>query len=380
MLPKILQVGKFYPPDVGGIERVMQDICEGMNKKGFICDVLCSNSKSHFGLDILESKARIYRTKSYGKLAKTSITPQMIYFLKTIGKSYDIIHLHLPDPMANLALLLANPKDKIIILHWHSDIIKQKYLLKLYKPLQTWLLKRADFIIGTTPKYIQESTFLQDFHNKCVAIPLGTTPVVPSVTKAKIPKNPKMLITMGRFVQYKGFEYAIRAMEFLPDDYHLCIGGSGELESSLKNLIAMLKLENKISFLGFIANEDLPRFYQESGIFILPSITKNEAFGLVQIEAMSYGVPVISCDIKGSGVPWVNENGYSGIIVPPKNPKALAQAVLKISSNYEFYSRNAFLRFQTHFTKDKMLDSIQELYIQAFNSQNYLKSSTKLLP
>lgn len=363
--PKILQVGKFYPPAIGGIETTMQDICEGLNARGFICDVLCSHSMRHFRLDILDSKARIYRTKSYGKLANTSITPQMIYFLKNIGKTYDIIHLHLPDPMANLALLCANLSDKIIIVHWHSDIIKQKYLLQLYKPLQSWLLKRADIIIGTSPKYITQSPFLQHYQNKCIAIPSGVQNPKPTKTPPKC--EPKLLFALGRLVSYKGFEYAIKMMQYLPQDYRLCIGGKGELESSLKSLVSALNLENRVSFLGFIDDWELPNLYRKSAIFILSSITKNEAFGLVQAEAMSYGVPVVSCAIEGSGVDWVNQNGYSGIVVPPKDSKALAQAVLEISKNYEFYSTNALRRFQAHFTKDKMIDSLKDLYIRLIN-------------
>lgn len=361
-IPKILQVGKFYPPIVGGIETTMQDICNGINASGLTCDVLCSNSIKSFQLDILDSKARIYRTKSYGKVANTSITPQMIYFLKNIGKSYDIIHLHLPDPMANLALLCANLHNKIVILHWHSDIIKQKYLLQVYKPLQSWLLKRANVIIGTSPKYIEQSKTLQAYKHKCISIPLGTTPPILNLSTKH--QNPKMLLAIGRLVKYKGFEYAIKMMQYLPQDYCLCIGGKGELESSLKALVSSLNLKHRIFFLGFVADKDLPELYAKSGIFILSSITKNEAFGLVQIEAMSHGVPVVSCSIEGSGVDWVNQNGYSGIVVPPKDPKALAQAVLEISKNYDFYSKNAIQRFQEHFTKEKMISSLKDLYIR----------------
>lgn len=361
-VPKILQVGKFYPPVVGGIETTMQDICNGINASGLTCDVLCSNSIKSFQLDILDSKARIYRTKSYGKVANTSITPQMIYFLRNIGKTYDIIHLHLPDPMANLALLCANLHDKIVILHWHSDIIKQKYLLQLYKPLQSWLLKRANVIIGTSPKYIKQSPFLKAYQDKCVAIPSGIQS--PQSIQSSPIRNPKLLFALGRLVGYKGFEYAIKMMQYLPQDYCLCIGGKGELESSLKALVSDLNLNHRISFLGFIADKDLPELYAKSGIFILSSITKNEAFGLVQIEAMSHGVPVVSCSIEGSGVDWVNQNGYSGIVVPPKDPKALAQAVLEISKNYDFYSKNAIQRFQEHFTKEKMISSLKDLYIR----------------
>lgn len=359
---KILQLGKFYPPDMGGIERTMSDIVEGMNERGEICDVLCSNSKAKFSLDITPSHSRIYRTKSYGLLARTSITPQMIYFLRAFLSGYDIIHVHLPDPMANLALRLSNLKDKIIILHWHSDIIKQKHLLKLYKPLLSWLLERADSIIATSPNYVRESEFLKLYPNKCAIIPSGINPH--SALESPTQKDTKLLFALGRFVEYKGFEYAIRALKFLPKEYCLLLGGSGPMENELKKLVKELGLEKRVEFLGFIADEELPRFYEKVGVFVLSSITKNEAFGLVQIEAMAHSVPVVSCEIKGSGVSFVNENGVSGFVVPPKNPQAIAQAVLTISQNYDFYATNARARFVKHFTKDKMLDSLQGLYYE----------------
>ena len=373
-VPKILQVGKFYPPTLGGIERVMQDICDGINASGLTCDVLCSNSIKSFQLDILDSKARIYRTKSYGKVANTSITPQMIYFLKNIGKAYDIIHLHLPDPMANLALLCANLHDKIVILHWHSDIIKQKYLLQLYKPLQSWLLKRANVIIGTSPKYIKQSKTLQAYKHKCVSIPLGTTP--PTLNLSTKHQDLKMLLVMGRLVKYKGFEYAINMMQYLPEDYRLSINGDGDLKAELQSLIEKLGLTQRVSIKspGFLSNKQLQEIYAEHGILILPSLSKNESFGLVQIEAMSHGVPVVSCSIEGSGVDWVNQNGYSGIVVPPKDPKALAQAVSEISKNYDFYSKNAIQRFQEHFTKEKMISSLRDLYIRLMDQSTNDKS------
>ena len=363
MLPKILQLGKFYPPNVGGIERVMQDICDGMNARGLICDVLCSSSSYNFSYEMLESRARIYRTKSFGKFASTSITPQMIFTLQKLIKAYDIIHLHLPDPMANLALLFANSRNKIIIIHWHSDIIKQKYLLNLYAPLQSWLLTRADKIIGTSPKYIAESAFLQPYHDKCISIPIGIESAAPF---SKSNREPKKLFALGRLVPYKGFEYAIEAMQYLPD-HHLYIGGEGILYSKLQAQIKRLHLEHQVTLLGFLDAKEIIKHYKSSSVFLFPSITKNEAFGIAQIEAMSYGLPVISCSIKGSGVDWVNQNNTTGIVVPPRNPQAIANAIATIEKDYQGFSTRAQQRFASCFSKEVMLDSIQALYLQAYD-------------
>jgi len=168
---KILQLGKFYPPAVGGIERLLYDITEGLNQAGTKCDVLCSNNKNIYEENDINGY-KVYRVKSYGKYFSTSITPQMIFKLKEIQKNYDIIDIHLPDPMANLTVFLAKPKAKII-LHWHSDIVKQKKLLRLYKPFLKGLLKKADKIIVATPQHIESSVLLKDFKDKCEIIPYG---------------------------------------------------------------------------------------------------------------------------------------------------------------------------------------------------------------
>ena len=127
---KILQLGKFYPPSIGGIQLVMYDITETINKnKDIECDVLCSNDVNLYTEEVINNY-RVFRTKTFGTYFATSATPQMIFKLRNIISEYDIIHLHLPDPMANLALFFANTKNKKVILHWHSDIIKQKYIKK----------------------------------------------------------------------------------------------------------------------------------------------------------------------------------------------------------------------------------------------------------
>jgi len=365
---RVLQLGKYYPPDIGGIEKVMYDITEALNEKNIKCDVLCSNSINEYKEEIINGY-KIYRTKSYGKFASTSITPQMIFKLREIISDYDIIHVHFPDPMANIALMLSNHKNKKIILHWHSDIIKQKNLLKLYLPFQNWLLKRADAIIATTPKYIEESKYLQKYKEKCVSIPIGIDKI--KSNKNEILKiknrysNKKIIFSLGRLIYYKGFEYLIKAAQYLDNEYVILIGGTGHLKDILKKIIIKNNLENKVKLLGRIKDEEKGNYYEACDVFCLSSIEKSEAFGIVQIEAMSFGKPIIATKIKGSGVDWVNENGITGINVESKNSKAIAEAIKFLTNNKEIYNQfsyNAKYRFQKIFTKEKMIDSIINLY------------------
>ena len=371
---KVLQFGKFYPPDVGGIETAIYNITEELNKKGIKCDVLCSNSKREYKKEIIDRgsyKYIVYRTKSYGKIASTSITPQMIFKLKEIIDNYDIIHLHHPDPMANFALFLVNPKKQKIVIHWHSDIIRQKFALKFYRPLLNWMLKKADVIIGSSTKYIEESEQLKKFKNKCVPIPYGIKKENLKINEEKIKEikkkfeNKKIIFSLGRFIYYKGFEYLIESSKYLPDDYIIVIGGDGELRKKYEKLIMNNNLLNKVFLIGKIPQTHLGSYYKACDLFCLPSIEKSEAFGLVIVEAMSFGKPVVATNIKGSGVSWVNQNGVTGLNVEPKNPKALADAIRFICENPEIYikmSKNALKRFEEEFTVEKEILKILKIY------------------
>ena len=367
---KVLQLGKFHPPDIGGMETVIYDIAECLNKSGIECDVLCSNSAYEYKEEIINGY-KVFRTKTFGNYFSTSITPQMIFKLRDIISEYDIIHVHLPDPMANLSLFFANIKNKKIVIHWHSDIIKQKYLLKLYEPLQKWLLNKADKIIATTPKYMEESKYLKNYKEKCVVIPIGidenrlnSDPVILNKLKKKY-RNKKIIFSLGRLSYYKGFEYLINSAKYLDDSYMILIGGDGELKNKLQKIIDNEKLNDKVELLGKIAQSELGSYFQFCNVFCLPSIAKSEAFGVAQIEAMRFGKPIVATKIKGSGVDWVNQHGVTGLNVDFMNSKQLAQAFIDILKNDILYNKlkeGAKTRFINNFKRSKMVSLIIKLY------------------
>ena len=371
---KILHIGKFYPPYFGGIEKVNYDIVEGLNAEGIQTDVLCSNHIK--GDTFSEIFYKIYRTHTLKVIASTPLSFSLIRTLNKIQNNYDIIHVHLPNPMANLAVFLTHPKSKII-LHWHSDIIKQKKILKLYSPLQTWLLKRADKIVITTPTYLEGSDSLKKYINKIVCIPIGIDSKelfidqnILNVLKNKYQGN-KVVFSLGRLIYYKGFEYLIDAARFLPNDIIILIAGIGELKEKLQDQIFNHNLQNKVKLLGKIPFEELGAYYELCDIFSLPSTERSEAFGVVQIEAMAFEKPIISTSIKGSGVDWVNLNNISGIIVPPKDSKKLAEAITELLTNenkYQQLSIGAKKRYEEIFTKEKMVHSFKKLYQEILES------------
>lgn len=371
---KILQIGKFYPI-IGGVEKVMYDIVEGMSERiDMCCDMLCA-SKNRHGEIVRINRAKIMCTPTWMKAFATMISPEMIIRLRQIKNDYDIIQIHHPDPMAALALWLSDYKGRVI-LHWHSDILKQKIALHFYKPLQDWLIKRADVIVGTTPKYLEASPFLQDKSLKKICIPIGTDAIFYDSVKVKSLrgryKGKKMVFSLGRLVEYKGYEYLVDAARYLPDDYLVLIGGSGPLKESLQSQIAQNALQEKVQLLGRVSDEDLPTYYTACDVYVMSSIWKTEAFGIVQIEAMSCGKPVVATKIPGSGVDWVNEDGVSGINVKPMDGKAIADAVIYILSDGERYanfSKGARDRYERLFQKEIMIDRFGSLYKSLMNSR-----------
>jgi len=365
---KVLQLGKFYPIR-GGVEKVMYDLMLGLSNDQVCCDMLCASTEEYPpGEVIINSFAKLIVVPTKIKLSATMLAPAMITKLRQIARNYDIIHIHHPDPMAALALFLSGFKGQVV-LHWHSDILKQKNLLKVYRPLQSWLINRATIIVGTTPVYVEESPFLQHVKHKLDYIPIGVEAIqanLPLVNSLRDKYKDKFVVfSLGRLVEYKGYEFLIKSAQFLDDKHKIIIGGKGPQHDFLQKLIHELGVQDKVELLGFVSDEEAHAYFEVCDVFTLSSIWKTEAFAIVQIEAMSCGKPIISTVIQGSGVHWVNKNDISGLTVPICNDEAIANAVKKLSENIEKYSslaEGSLNRYETLFTRDNMVAKCLQLY------------------
>lgn len=364
---RILQLGKFFPIK-GGVEKVEYDLMTGLSKHGINCDMLCAMTNGKGECMNINEYANLICCKSWKQIAGTTIAPSIITKLRKICNNYDIIHVHHPDPMACFALFLSGFKGKVI-LHWHSDIIKQKKLLKAYLPLQKWLIKRADLILGTTPVYVKESPHLRSHQNKCAWLPIGIDQIQIDNEGAEKVRNmypgKKIIFSVGRLVPYKGFNHLIEAAALLPDDYIVLIGGQGPLKEFLHKRIESKGINDKVKLLGFLTDEELYNHYGACSAFCLPSVMKTEAFGIVQIEAMSCGKPVIATNIPQSGVSWVNAHGVSGVNVTPGEATELADAIMHLlgeERTYTKYAQGALERFQQMFTFERMIDKCIKYY------------------
>ena len=381
---RILQLGKFYPIR-GGVEKVMWDFTEGLSLRGVDCDMLCAmlpsddvdeEQKSMAGREgrntviHLNPHGRVICVPAVAKKAATMISPAMVRWLRSHRGDYDIVHVHHPDPMAALALRLSGFKGKVIV-HWHSDILKQRLLFWFYKPLQDWMLRRAWKVVGTTPVYVHESPHLAAFQDKVAWVPIGVRPVEydparAAALRARFPGK-KIVFSLGRLVGYKGYAYLVAAARSLGDGYRVVIGGGGPLRDELNALIVAENVENIVYLQGYLSNEDVSAWYGACDLFVLSSIWKTEAFAIVQVEAMSCGKPVVATKIPGSGVSWVNGDGESGVNVEPCDADALAGAIKSLTGDeatYHDYSLGARRRYERMFTFDMMIDNVLKIYNQ----------------
>ena len=291
---RILQLGKFYPVR-GGVEKVMYDLLTGLAVRGIQCDMLCAYGEKGTAQIAVAPDCKIFCTKTLAKKYATMISPQMVSTLRRIASNYDIIHVHHPDPMAAIALRLSGYKGKVV-LHWHSDIVKQKKLLSFYQPLQQWLIHRADLIVGTTPVYIAASSYLKDVQHKCTYLPIGINAVKPDESQVAAIRfrypGRKIVFSLGRLVHYKGYKYLVEAAKYLDDSFMVLIGGTGVLRDELQQQIEREGVADRVRLLGYVADSELPAYYGACDIYCLSSFMKTEAFAIVQIEAMSWSSSV----------------------------------------------------------------------------------------
>ncbi|MFK3710742.1 glycosyltransferase [Leclercia adecarboxylata] len=358
---RILEISKLYPPFWGGIETVVYDISTVLNQEGYAVDVLCVSEKNNSSKEVIDN-VNVYRCANLVHLASTYISFEFIKFWQKIRNNYDVIHIHLPNPLALLAFLLFKPrKDSKIIVHWHSDIVKQKYLKIPFIPLQNYLLSRCYKIIATSHVYAEASEDLQKYLNKIEVIPIGideekmvATPEAVAHIKQRY-AGKFVIFSLGRHVYYKGFEYLIEAARYLDENHIILIGGQGELTQELEAKIKEYKLQDRVKMLGRISATELPAYFNAADVFCLPSVERSEAYGVVQLEAMACGTPVISTDIPGSGVAWVNKHDVTGLVVPVKNAQALAES-FNYLREHPINRSQVQEYFKQHYTRSKMVD------------------------
>ncbi|HEW97070.1 MAG: glycosyl transferase family 1 [Candidatus Parabeggiatoa sp. nov. 3] len=350
-MPRILHIGKFFPPFAGGIENFLADLMPAQADQGDIVAALVHDHQPRLSRFFSAVQAEslgeglIYRAPSYGRLLYAPVSPQFPFWLNRVLQEWkpELLHLHLPNTSAFFCLWLPRARRIPWIIHWHSDVIstlnqRLSMAYHVYRPFEQRLLAHAHTIIATSHPYLASSTALQPWQDKCKVIPLG-------IAKGRLPeptlqaqnwatqqwaKQTTRILTVGRLTYYKGHDVLIRAMAQI-DKAQLLIVGTGELRESLEKRIIELNLAHKVKLLGYCSDAELIALLASCDCFCLPSLERTEAFGVVLLEAMRYAKPIIASAIEGSGVPWVVKE--SGRLVPPQDISALREALQEMVDN-----------------------------------------------
>jgi len=358
---KIVQVNKLYSPWIGGIESVAKMVAEELNDKTEM-DVLVCQPKGK-GVKEKVNGVSVTRAGSLGILFSMPISFSYPFLVRKYVKQADIVILHEPFPLGDLSLLLSGFKGKLIV-WWHSDIIKQKKLLKLINPIIHGVLKRADVIFTTTEGSLNGSSYLPQYREKCCFVPYGidkdlylNAELKPILTDSLSDKNRKKVLFVGRLIYYKGADVLVKAFKKVRNA-ELFIVGTGADEEKLKNIAA--EMGDRVHFMGNLSDSDLKSAFADCDIFVLPSVAKSEAFGIVQLEAMIYGKPVINTSLDTS-VPYVSLDGETGVTVRAGNEEELSDAINKLADDDELrllYGRNAVSRVLSVFEKEAMINNV----------------------
>jgi rhamnosyl/mannosyltransferase len=319
------------------------------------------------------------RAASHGIVASVALAPSMPLIARRLHRQhrFDIVHLHFPDPLGQLTAM-SLPRSVKRVISWHSDIVKQRAALALYRPLLDPFVRDADAIIGATPQHFSSS------RQMVPGKPGQLREVIPygfdahafcwndaarrrRTALAAQPRRRPAIFTVGRHVYYKGFDVLIRALRSVDAD--LWIGGRGPLTESLRRAARDAGVAERVHFVGFIPDDELVAYYDACDIFCLPSTERAEQFGLVQLEAMHLGKPVVAT-LLGTGVEYVTLDEQTGLLVPPGDEAALAQALGRLLRDPTLRSRLGEAgrrRVDETFSCRQMVDATVDIYRRALN-------------
>lgn len=342
-MKRVLHISKYYYPFVGGVEQIARD-CVLALQNNVEQEIICFDHNPHSrdseevvdGVRIVRvGQQMLISSQAIGRTYGTQLKREIVHF------NPDVIIYHYPNPFVAHYLLRYIPANTQLIVYWHLDITRQKFLRKFFYGQNHRLLKRANKIVATSPNYIDGSPWLSQYREKCVVIPncIDETRLTINDNERKMAseikkKNKEKIICLavGRHVPYKGFEYLIKASKLLDDRFEIRITGEGPLTEKLHELA---KDDPKVHFLGLVSDDELKANLVACDIFCFSSITKNEAFGVALAEGMYFGHPAVTFTIPGSGVNYVNINRMTGIEVPNKNVKAYANAIITLGNDDE---------------------------------------------
>jgi glycosyltransferase involved in cell wall biosynthesis len=328
---RILHAYKIYRPDIeGGIPAVMSSLAQGSDAitTHSILSARRFGAARRYTLDGVPVEA----VASLGTLFSTPLAPGYIPAFVRRARSADVVVHHAPLPLNDAAILLGLPDDTALIVYWHADVIGYPSLRRLVAPLIRRALARADRIVVSGQPMIDHSEFLRPHAEKCAVLPYGMDldywRTLDADGRARADElerqQPRHIVALGRLVGYKGYDALIRAMQTV--DGHATIIGEGPLLADLQRQATELGVSSRIRFAGRLPRDEIKRLFHSAQVFAFPSVTEAEAFGIVQIEAMATGLPIVNTNLPTT-VPLVARHNLEALTVAPGDPQALSQAL-----------------------------------------------------
>jgi glycosyltransferase involved in cell wall biosynthesis len=361
---KLLHAAKFYPPAPGGMERMLGDLCDGTAREWEV-RVVAAGATTHT-IEERCGEVTVLRAAAWGSAHAVPLCPSLPFHLWR--SRADCVVLHEPNPVAGTALFLRTPAPRLLIWH-HSDLLRPRWAPHTYGRIQCALYRRADCVIVSSPALAAGSSLVQ-CARRIAVIPFGVDLEQYRRTDAasrgridalRARHEGPLVLFVGRLVYYKGVEVLLEAMTRCPGT--LLIVGVGPLEGALRELAIRKGLDDRVRFVGQVSDEELPVYYQACDLFVLPSIARTETFGIVQVEAMAAGVPVVSTNLS-TGVPWVNQDGVSGLVVPPGDADALGGAICRLGSDAalrRLLGEGGRARAASLFSRERMVASFKNV-------------------
>ena len=361
---KILHLYKDYFPVLGGIENYIRVLAEAQAGAGHQVTVLVCDPGHRTHVEVLNG-VRVIKAGRLTTAASMPLSLSQPIFLARLRP--DIVHVHSPYPLGEAANWLLGRARVTVITH-HSDVVRQRGWLRLYGPLLRRVLHAAGRVIATSPRYIETSPWLWPVREKCVVVPLGVDPVrfAPPTDR---PTNQPTLLFAGRLRYYKGLDVLLHALFLLPG-VQLVIVGDGPMGEEWKRLADVLGLRDRVTFVGEVPDEDLPGYHHAADIFVLPANARAEAFGAVLLEAMASGLPCVTTEV-GTGTSWVVQDGVTGLVVSPRDPQALADAIQSLLDDPQrrvTMGHAARARVEAEFTMEQMIARVQAVYEEALGT------------
>jgi glycosyltransferase involved in cell wall biosynthesis len=361
---RILHLYKDYYPIFGGIENHIRLLAEAQVRLGHEVTVLVTNR----GPRTIEENLNGVRVIKAGRLAtvaSTPLSPQLLSQLRSLRP--DITHLQSPYPVGEIAQWLI-ARGRPYIVSYQADInrLSQRLIMLAYRPLYLSILRRAGAILATSPNFVAHSPYLRRVAGRTAIVPLGidTTRFSPPPPAAK--SGPLTALYVGQLRHYKGVADLLQALAQIPaaGRPRLVISGNGPMRAQWEALSRSLELNDQVSFLGNVPDADLPALYRSADLFVLPSTSRAESFGMVLVEAMASGLPCVTTEI-GSGTSYVVQHGTTGFVVPPCAPQALAQAITRLVEDPGLRSQMGLAgreRALREFTVATMIERVEDIY------------------